>query len=429
LDTRDKRGHGAYEAVAMTADGTSTIRLLHHRAFVRFLYIRVAASVALQVQVVAVGWQMYDLTNSPFELGLIGLVQFIPAIGLFLITGHAADRYDRRIVTFAAQLVEALAVTVLAAATASGRLTPHLLLAMAFCVGIGRAFEQPSLQSVLPNIVPAHALPRAIAASTSASQTAIVAGPALGGALIAISPTLDFVLCALLWLSAGFMMRGMTMERTGSAAATREPLDLKTLFSGLAFIGRHKVVLGAILLDLFAVLLGNATALLPIFARDIFMSGPLSFGALRAAPAVGAIMSALVLTRWPISRRVGRTMFITVAAFGMGTILLALSPTFVLAMGAMGIVGAADTVSVVIRQTLVQLHTPDQMRGRVYSVNAMFTSTANQLGDFRAGAAAAAFGTIPSVLMGGLSTIAVVLISAAIFRELFAADRYEPGKS
>jgi MFS family permease len=179
---------------------------------------------------------------------------------------------------------------------------------------------------------------------------------------------------------------------------------------------------------LFAVLLGNPTALLPIFARDIFMSGPLSFGALRAAPAAAAILSALVLTYWPISRRIGRIMFITVAAFGVGTILLALSPTFVFALAAMGIVGAADTVSVVIRQTLVQLHTPDQMRGRVYSVNAMFTSTANQLGDFRAGATAAALGTVPAVLLGGASTLAVVLISLAAFRDLLTTDRYEPGK-
>jgi MFS family permease len=410
----------------MTRDPSAAPSLLRHRAFVRFLYVRVAASIALQVQVVAVGWQMYELTNSPFELGLIGLVQFIPAIGLFLFTGHAADRYDRRFVTWAAQVVEALAVAVLAAATATGRLTPHLLLAMAFCVGIGRAFEQPSLQSVLPNIVPARLLPRAIAASTSAAQTAIIAGPALGGALIALSPTLNFAFCALLWLSAGFIMRGIAMERV---AATRTPIDLKTLFSGLAFIGRQKVVLGAILLDLFAVLLGNATALLPIFARDIFMSGPLGFGALRAAPAVGAILTALALTRWPISRQVGRAMFLSVAAFGTGTILLALAPTFAFAMGAMAIVGVADTVSIVIRQTLVQLHTPDQMRGRVYSVNAMFTSTANQLGDFRAGSAAAVFGTVPSVLIGGLSTIAVVLISTGIFRELYRADGYEPAKS
>jgi len=397
--------------------------LLRHRDFVRFLYVRVAASIALQVQVVAVGWQMYELTRSPFDLGLVGLVQFVPAVGLFLATGHAADRYDRRFVTWIAQLIEAATVAVLALATATGRLTPGLLLAMAFGVGCGRAFEQPSLQSVLPNIVPARLLPRAIAAATSASQTAIVAGPALGGILIALSPTLVFAACAALWLSAGFVMLGIALERP---AAVRQPVDLKTLLGGLAFIGRRKVVLGAILLDLFAVLLGNATALLPIFARDVFNSGPLSFGVLRAAPAAGAVVAALALTRWPISRRVGRAMFTAVATFGVGTILLALSPSLGFAMAALGVVGAADTVSVVIRQTLVQLHTPDQMRGRVYAVNAMFTGTANQLGDFRAGTAAALFGTIPSVLIGGCCTIAVVLVSTGIFRGLYRADGYRP---
>ena len=410
----------------MIPDSTSKAPLLRHRAFVRFLYVRIAASIALQVQAVAVGWQMYDLTRSPFDLGLVGLVQFVPAVGLFLVTGHAADRYDRRSVTWAAQLVEALGVAVLASATASGRLTPALLLAMAFIVGTGRAFEQPSLQSALPNIVPASVLPRAIAASTSAAQTAIVAGPALGGILIALSPTLVFAACAVLWLSAGFVMLGVKMERV---TAKREPVDLKTLFSGLRFIGRHKVVLGAILLDLFAVLLGNATALLPIFARDVFMSGPLSFGALRAAPAAGALVTALAQTRWPVARRVGHVMFLAVAIFGTGTILLALSPTLPLALGALFIVGAADTVSVVIRQSLLLLHTPDQMRGRVFAVGSMFTGTSNQLGDFRAGVAAALFGTVPAVLIGGFSTLAVVLVSTRIFRELYQADRYQPDRS
>jgi MFS family permease len=399
--------------------------LLRHRAFVQFLYVRVAASIALQMQAVAVGWQMYELTRSPFQLGLVGLVQFIPAVGLFLATGHAADRYDRRFIASAAQFFEAAAVAVLAMAAGIGRLSPGLLLAMAFIVGAGRAFEQPSLQTALPNIVPASVLPRAIAGSTSAAQIAIVAGPALGGVLIALSPTLVFAACAALWLSAGFIMRRIVVER---ATVTREPVDIKRLFSGLVFIGHHKVVLGAILLDLFAVLLGNATGLLPIFARDIFMSGPLSFGALRAAPAAGALLTALTLARWPIAHRVGRTMFIAVATFGTGTILLALSPSLLFAMGAMFIVGAADTVSVVIRQSLLLLHTPDQMRGRVFAVGSMFTGTSNQLGDFRAGTAAALFGTIPAVLIGGFSTLAVVLVSTRIFRELYKADRYEPSK-
>ena len=406
-------------------DSTPSIRLLRHPAFVRFLYVRVAASVALQVQVVAVGWQMYELTGSPLYLGLIGLVQFVPVVSFFLLTGHVADHYDRRIVTCIAEIVEALAVAVLAVATASGRLTPSLLLTMAFIVGTGRAFEQPSLQSVLPNIVPASVLPRAIASTNSAAQTAVVAGPAIGGLLIAFDPTLVFAVCAALWLSAGLVVLGIGLERT---LARRAPVDLKTLFSGVTFLGRHKILLGALLLDLFAILFGNATALLPIFARDIFMTGPLGFGLLRAAPAAGAIMTSLALARWPLTAGVGRIMFAVVTIFGAGTVVLALAPNFAFALAALVVIGASDTISVVIRQTMVQIRTPDQMRGRVYAVNSMITITSNQLGDFRAGAAAALFGTIPSVLVGGLSTIAVVLISTKIFRELYDADTYEPAK-
>jgi MFS family permease len=409
----------------MTADTLSPRRLLRHGAFVRFLYVRVAASVALQLQVVAVGWQMYELTGSAFYLGLIGLVQFVPVIAFFLLTGHVADRYDRRLVTFIGEVVEALAVTVLAGASAMGRLTPDLLLAMAFVVGTGRAFEQPSVQSVLPNIVPAEILPRAIAASTSASQAAVFAGPALGGILIALSSTLVFAVCAAIWLSAGLVMLTIAVERT---IAPRIPVDLKSLFSGVGFIIGHKVVLGAVLLDLFAVLVGNATAVLPIFARDIYAAGPLGFGLLRAAPAAGAILTALMLARWPISARLGRVMFTTVAIFGVSTIVLALAPSLNLALAALVVMGASDSISVVIRQTMVQIRTPDAMRGRVYAVNSMVTITSNQLGDFRAGAAAALFGTIPSVLIGGLSTLAVVLISRGAFRELYQAERYDGAK-
>jgi MFS family permease len=230
----------------------------------------------------------------------------------------------------------------------------------------------------------------------------------------------------LIWLSAGLVMITVAIERT---PAVRMPLDLKTLFSGVAFIARHKIVLGAILLDMLAVLFGNAMALLPVFARDIYVAGPLGFGILRAAPAVGAITTALVLTRWPVSDRVGRVMFVTVTIFGIGTILLALAPSFIFAIGAMVVIGASDTVSVVIRQTMVQLRTPDAMRGRVYAVNSMAVITSNQLGDFRAGAAASFFGTIPSVLIGGISILAVVLISRKVFGELYDADRYHVANS
>jgi hypothetical protein len=268
-------------------------------------------------------------------------------------------------------------------------------------------------------------LPRAIAAANSASQTAVVAGPALGGLLLAVSPTLTFAACAVLWLTAAVVMVGVPMTQ---AFARREPLDLKTLFLGFAFIGRNKAVLGAITLDLFAVLLGSITALLPVFASDIFPTGPLGFGALRAAPAVGAIVAALVLTRRPITRRIGHAMFGSVAVYGVATVLFALSPNFVLATLALTVVGAADLVSVVIRQSLVQLYTPDEMRGRVFAANSMFTATSNQLGTFRAGTAAALLGAVPAVLLGGLSTVAVVLIGAAVFRDLFRTETYEPSK-
>jgi MFS family permease len=407
-------------------DSTPEISLWRHPAFLRYLYVRIAASIALQIHVVAVGWQMYALTGSPFRLGLIGLVQFIPAICLFPFTGHVADRFDRRWVTFIGEIVEAVAVGVLALASLAGHLTPNLLLAMAFVVGTGRAFEQPSVQTVLPNIVSAKVLPNAVAASTSGSQTAVVAGPALGGILIAFSPTLVFSVCAVIWLTAGLAMITVQMERT---AKTRPPLDLKTLFSGVAFIAHHKVVLGAILLDMVAVLLGSVMALLPIFARDIYVIGPLGFGMLRAAPAVGAIVTGLVLARWPVSDRVGRVMFFTVTIFGIGTILLGLAPNFIFAIAAMAVIGASDTISVVIRQTMVQLRTPDEMRGRVYAVNSMAIITSNQLGDFRAGAAASLFGTIPSVLIGGVCILAVVAISRLIFVELYVADRYDLPKT
>ena len=408
------------------SDSTPEISLWRHPAFIRYLYVRVAASVALQIQVVAVGWQMYALTGSPFRLGLIGLVQFIPAICLFPFTGHVADRFDRRWVTFIAEVAEAAAVAVLAIASLAGYLTPNLLLAMAFVVGIGRAFEQPSVQTVLPNLVSAKVLPNAVAASTSGSQTAVVAGPALGGILVSLSPTIVFTVCAVIWVTAGVAMITVKMQRT---ATTRPSLDLTTLFSGVVFIARHKVVLGAILLDMLAVLLGSVMALLPIFARDIFVIGPLGFGILRASPAVGAIVTGLLLARWPVSDRVGRVMFVTVTIFGIGTILLGLAPNFIFAIAAMAVIGASDTISVVIRQTMVQLRTPDDMRGRVYAVNSMAVITSNQLGDFRAGAAAAYFGTIPSVLIGGLCILGVVAISRLIFVELYAADRYDLAKS
>ena len=374
------------------------------------------------MKAVAVGWEMYSLTGSAFDLGLVGLVQFVPIIVLFLVTGQVADRYDRRTITWMAQSCSAFGVAALAMASAGGWLRPGLILAMAFFVGIGRAFEQPSLQSVLPNIVPAAALPRAIAGSTSAAQIAVVAGPALGGMLIAVSPTLVFAACALLWLSSGFFIRGIVLmgkRRHGSPSISSRCSagSPSSDSSGGARRNPARPVRRA------ARQCHGAAADLRAryFSRRAAQLRPPARGPRGRCAGHGAGAGPLA-----DHRGVGRTMFLSVAAFGAGTMLLALSPSIVMAMAAMAVVGASDTVSVVIRQTLVQLHTPDDMRGRVYAVNTMFTGTANQLGDFRAGAAAASFGTIPAVLYGGLSTLAVVLISTRVFRELYRADGYAP---
>jgi MFS family permease len=282
------------------------------------------------------------------------------------------------------------------------------------------------VQTLLPNIVVPKLLPRAVAASSSATQTAFIAGPALGGFLFLASPTVVYAVAGALWLAAGLMIVRVEIQ---GATTKRIPMNFEMLFGGIAFIRRNPIVLGAITLDLFAVLLGGAIALLPIFAKDIFQTGPWGLGLLRAAPAVGALTMAIVLARWPITRGVGRAMFAGVATFGVATVVFAVSRSFTLSMAALAVLGAADMVSIVIRQTLVQLHTPDEMRGRVYAVNSLFVGTSNQLGDFRAGLTAHWFGTVPSVLIGGIGTLLIVLIGTNVFRELYRADTYEPTKA
>jgi MFS family permease len=263
--------------------------------------------------------------------------------------------------------------------------------------------------------VPLPLVPRAVAGSASASQTASIVGPAIGGFLYAVGPTWVYGSCAVLFVVAAALMASIRIERV---APRREPVSLDLLFAGFAFIRRHPVVLGAISLDLFAVLIGSTIALLPVFARDILQTGPWGLGLLRAAPAVGALTMSLVLTHWPIAPHAGRVMFAAVAVFGLATIAFALSTSFVLAMAALAVAGAADVISVVIRMTLVQLETPDEMRGRVSAVNAFFIAASNQLGEFRAGVAAALIGTVPAVIVGGIGTLAVVALWMRLFPEL-----------
>jgi MFS family permease len=392
----------------------------------QFWIARVASSIAWQMLAVAVGWQIYELTNDPLALGLVGLAQFVPALLLLLIAGHVADRYDRRRVTTAAQIMQGAAAALLALGTAGGFMSRDLILGTVFLFAAGRTFEAPTMQALVPALVPASLLPRAVAATSSATQAAIISGPALGGFLYVVSPVLTYGLCAVLFLIASVLILFLPVR--GQRSEPRKT-DLKEFFAGISYIRRNPVILGAITLDLFAVLLGGALGLLPIFARDILQTGPWGLGILRASPAVGAVALSVLLTRWAPQRHVGRLMFISVAGFGLATIAFALSTSFLLSIAALVVLGATDMVSVVIRQTLVQLQTPDPMRGRVSAVNSLFVGTSNQLGDFRAGSMAALFGTVPAVLIGGIGTLLVVAVSIRMFPALLRIESLSSGRT
>ena len=395
-----------------------------HGPLTRFWLARVATAVAFQMQGVAVGWQLYDLTTNPVDLGLVGLIQFIPVLLLILITGQIVDRHDRRIVLALAQGVEVAGALVLALATLSGVIDARVIFATMFVLGAARAFDITAAQTMLPGIVPAAMLPRAVALGASSNQAATIAGPALGGVLYVAGPSVVYVTCCALSLVATLLVLSVRVERP---APIREPFSRAVLFAGIAFIRKSPIVLGALSLDLFAVLLGGATALLPIFARDVFLVGPWGLGILRAAPAVGALAISLVLMRAPLRNHVGRAMFAAVAAFGVATVVFAWSTSLALTLVALAVLGASDMFSIVIRQTLVQLETPDAMRGRVSAVNTLFVGTANRLGDFRAGLMAAWFGAVPAVLIGGLGILAVVVIWAKTFPALYRVERFSGG--
>jgi MFS family permease len=396
----------------MSPDGS----LLQHRPFVQFWIARVFTTVALQIMGVAVGWQIYEITNNPLDLGLVGLAQFIPALLLLLVAGHFADRHDRRRIIAGAEVAQAAAMALLVFGTTGGWMTRELLLATAFMVGAGRAFEAPTMSALLPRLVPVPMLARAVAVSSAAHQAAAIVGPALGGLLYYYAgPSAAYSGACALYAAASILM--LTIPAP-PVEASRQPTDLRMFFAGITFIRHNPVVLGAISLDLFAVLLGGVTALLPIFARDILAVGPDGLGLLRAAPGIGALVISVFLTRWPLRQRAGHVMFIAVAGFGIATIVFAVSRSFLISTLALAVLGAMDMVSVVIRQTLVQLFTPDSMRGRVSAVNTLFVGTSNQLGDFRAGAMAALVGAVPSVLIGGIGTLLVVLIAMRIFPAL-----------
>ncbi|WP_267224756.1 MFS transporter [Dyella silvae] len=394
--------------------------LRSHPAFVQFWFARICSGFGFQMLSVAVGWQIYAMTGRALDLGLIGLVQFFPSVMLALPAGHVADQFERRRIVMLGQIVDMLAIAALAAISLMHLAHESIILVLVFVISIAKAFEFPALQSMLPALVPTQVLPRAMAASASAGQAAMIMGPAVGGLLYVAGPGTVYVVCALLYLIAAILMGHLRYEQ---AQPRREPATLKTLFAGVHFIRQRPDVLGVISLDLFAVLLGGATALLPIFAKDILHTGPWGLGLLRAAPAVGALLMSLWLTRHSMERRVGMIMFASVAGFGVGTLVFAVSTTLWLSLVALFALGAFDMVSMVIRGALVQLDTPDDMRGRVSAVNAIFINTSNQLGEFESGLLAAWVGVVNATLIGGIGTLLVVALWMGMFPTLRRRQR------
>lgn len=390
-----------------------------HPAFVRFWIGRVGSVLAYQMIAVAVGWQMYALTGSALALGLIGLAQFLPAVALVLVTGHVADRLDRRRIVAACQCAQALATGTMAALAAAGAVSVPVLYALVVALGSARAFEMAATQAMVPSLVPEPILARAVAAQSAATQTAIVLGPALGGFLYVGGAAVVYGLCSACLVTAAFLVGGIAIARR---LPDRAPPSLGTLLAGLRYVRGKPELFGAISLDMAAVLLGGAAALLPIYAKDILHTGAWGLGLLRSAPALGALAAALWLARHPLRRHAGRRMFQAVAVFGLATIAFGLSRWFVVSLAALVVLGMADMVSVVVRMSLVQLGTPDAMRGRVAAVNSMFIGASNQLGEFESGLVAAWLGVVPSVVLGGMGTLAVAALWHRAFPALVRVD-------
>lgn len=394
--------------------------VFRHRDFALYCSARFLSATAIQMQTVAVSWLVYDLTGSALALGLVGLVAFLPAAGLVLVSGLVADRRDRRtilIVCYAVSTAAALGLLVLAW-TGPGAVWPIYGLIVIF--GTARAFANPAGQALLPNLVPRADLSLAVTWNSSAWQSAIILGPALGGILYGAGGTLAFAVATALFVATLVLLvaiRHRAQERVAP------PPGWADLLGGIRFIRAKRIILGAITLDLFAVLLGGATALLPIYARDILAVGAAGLGVLRSMPAIGAVSMAALLAVWPLQRRTGARMFQAVGMFGLATIGLGFSTSFTAALICLFVLGAADMISVVIRHTLIQIETGDDMRGRVAAVNSVFIGASNELGEFESGLLAHLIGTAPAVVAGGIGTLAVAALCAKWFPELRHRDR------
>lgn len=393
--------------------------LFAQRQFTFFWLARLAAMLSQQMLMVAVAWQMYDITESAWDLGLVGLFQFVPALLLTLPAGHLVDKLRRgRIFAFCI-LAQGIVALLLVFATENSFVSRELILGLSIVLGACRAFQMPTQQALVPMLVPPALLERAVTLSTTGMQAAIICGPAFGGAIYVAGAAKVYGTCTALMLLAFALMQGVHDQYQPS----KEKTTLSSILAGVAFVWNSKLLLGATSLDLFAVLLGGATALLPIYARDILHTGPQGLGLLRAAPAAGALIMSALMLRWPIRRKVGPWLMSSVAIFGLATVVFGLSEHFGLSLIALAITGAFDNISVVMRQTLVQLETPNEIRGRVSAVNSIFIGASNQLGEFESGATAALFGPVGSVVMGGVGTLLVAAIWIRLFPALARRDR------
>ncbi|WP_444814690.1 MFS transporter [Variovorax flavidus] len=381
---------------------------------------RLFGTAASQMLLVAIGWHMYDLTHSAWDLGLVGLYQFVPALLLALLAGHVVDRHHRGRIVAACFAVQGAVAMALLLAVHVAHDSRGLLLGLSLVLGAVRAFQMPAQQALTPLLVPPMLLPRAMAFSSAGMQGAIIGGPALGGLLFVAGMGVVYGAAFVFFVAAAVLVMRLHYVFTPAA---REPVTLKTVLAGVDFIWKRKPVLGAVSLDLFAVLLGGAVALLPIYAKDILHTGPWGLGLLRGAPAIGALVMSIMLTRRPIERHVGRALLIAVAMFGVCMIVFGISRSFIVSLIALAVSGGADMVNVVIRQTLVQLETPDAMRGRVSAVNSIFIGASNQLGEFESGATAALLGPVGSVVAGGVGTVLVAAAWFRLFPSLAQRDR------
>ena len=408
--------------MVLTQDST----LLKNKSLRLLMVARVSTNFAYQMITVAIGWQMYSMTKSAFYLGIVGLVQFLPMLFLSLFVGHISDSYDRRKIISISQITQCIFILIMAFGNYSEFITKERFLLIIFFIAIAHSFEGPPMQALLPNIVSRDIFPRASALVSSVSQVAVIIGPAVGGILYSFGPTIVYTLTGALYLISSILISKISM---GNEEFKSEPVSIKSLFAGIFFIKSRPIILGAISLDLFAVLFGGATALLPIYASSILMIGSFGLGVLRSAPAIGALLISAYLARKPLRHNVGKTMFIAVIFFGLSTIAFAISKSVIISFLALFVLGASDVISMVIRSTLVQLNTPDHMRGRVSSVNMIFIGTSNQLGEFESGVTASLFGAVPAVFIGGIGTIIVVMLWMKLFPSIFHVDKFESSET